>query len=622
MNSQVDFAAAFVDYQKHLQITENTLMIAAIAKAIKKLPTEEEQVKILKTKMSVESLVAYLRHKKIDPSDILTEFEKMSQKKNDAPTESVLQGPLVKLPLRPAPKPAGENPLSPVVENGQNSSAVVQGPVVINRPSRPRIIPAPAATSEPSAPEDAGDKPAGFKNALAGGLGKAGTWLKKPFGNKNQTGDSADKPKKNSNMVKWVFGMLALIILLISVGVVWRLGNENGEYNSSESSSASDLSLPVCTTTDGLAGVTRYNITPNPDIVGLSGFIDPQRTQLYQNPAFVFEQGKSYQAIIVGDNYRVGLSPDISVYAPVFSFTQTGSECVQELAVEVLTRGIESQQNATVQLAYKIDFSHWSGLLVTLSLLGILGFTGITLFMSGGKFKEMFSMLIHVISIAAVTSVADMPPWAFFVLYFLIGYHASVNFGNKSELQEQKDSFEAGNQLKLPESMKSLFESLSRGLGLVGGYDWSQSAIYSALMMFVGAVYPSASPLVRAFDSQMIAIVLGGLFVLFSFAMEAWRRGLVGDWVAFGLGFIGLLDFGIYFSAFGSNPPSILDLPPTGLAILGWAATFIVALLLNLWSQAASERTELQRDRLSDGMLFCSAMKLVAVLMYVFMFLM
>ena len=342
---------------------------------------------------------------------------------------------------------------------------------------------------------------------------------------------------------------------------------------------------------------------------------------MYTDTALVFEQGKSYQAVIVGDNYRVGLSPDVSVYVPIYSFTQTSSECVQEVAVEVLTSGIENQQRASVQLAYKIDFSHWSGWLVALSLASILGFTGISLFMSGGKIKDLLVMVLFVGGIALFTKVSDAPPWAYFMIY-MIGYIAAVNFGNKSELQEQRDSFEAGNQLRLPESMKTLFDSLSRGLGIVGGYDWTQSGVYSALMLAVGALFVSASPLVKALDSQLMAIGVNALFALFSFAMEAWRRGLPGDWVAFGFGLLGLIDFGIYYSAFGANPPNVLDFSPTALSVVGWATTFIIVAIINFVVQATSERTELQRDRMSDGMLFYSAMKLVAVLGYIFMFLM
>jgi hypothetical protein len=417
------------------------------------------------------------------------------------------------------------------------------------------------------------------------------------------------------------FIALAVLILLISAGVLWRLGNENGEYNSSDNSSATSLGLSTCTTADGLPGVIRYNVTPNAELFGLSGFVDSQRTLPYVNSALAFEQGKSYQAIIAGENYRVGLAPDVSVFAPVSSFTQTGSECVQELAVEVLTRGIENQQRASVQLAYKIDFSHWSGLLVVLSLISILGFTAITLFMSGGKIKDFVLMVVAVGGTGFFVSKSDWEPLIFFLFYFFM-YILSVALGSKSELQEQSDSFNAGNQLRLPQSMETLFKSLSRGWGIVGGYDWSQSAIYSALMMFIGAVYPSASPLVRAFDSQIMAIGIGGLFVVFSCAMEAWRRGLLGDWIAFALGFIGLLDFGIYYSAFGSNPPNIFDFSPAAVAVLGWTATFIIAVLANFGAQATSERTELQRDRMADGMLFFSAMKLVAVLGYIFYYLM
>ena len=483
--------------------------------------------------------------------------------------------------------------------------------------------------------EETGDKPEG--------KAKGKNWLssiKLPFGKKekgsnvltpsrttrpNRLGSgfsqSSDGGSLSGKGAKIGFIALAVLIILISAGVLWRLGNENGEYNSSDNSSATSLGLSTCTTAEGLPGVIRYNVTPNAELFGLSGFVDSQRSLPYVNSALAFEQGKSYQAIIAGENYRVGLAPDVSVFAPVSSFTQTGSECVQELAVEVLTRGIENQQRASVQLAYKIDFSHWSGLLVVLSLISILGFTAITLFMSGGKIKDFVLMVVLVGGTGYFVSKSDWEPSIFFLFYFFM-YILSVALGSKSELQEQSDSFNAGNQLRLPQSMETLFKSLSRGWGIVGGYDWSQSAIYSALMMFIGAVYPSASPLVRAFDSQIMAIGIGGLFVVFSCAMEAWRRGLLGDWIAFALGFIGLLDFGIYYSAFGSNPPNIFDFSPAAVAVLGWTATFIIAVLANFGAQATSERTELQRDRMADGMLFFSSMKLVAVLSYIFYYLM
>lgn len=643
-----NFETLFANYKDFAKIADDKDLCALLSKILEQYQPDQ-QLRLLKRaldkELDIDQFVGLLSGSRVKTDDIKAYLSAKAAKvaKPEEKVDSVSQQePVAQPSSNVAAKSSSVNSAPegfPEGILGEDDAGKVQNEIKAGDDEEKSVV-RQAAESSPAGSGAQPKKPvapnASIKRNIvpqqssknAGGIGgwfKAradafNDWRKSLGGGKTSTLKSSGEESTKGNGSKIAFGVLAGLILIVVLGVLWRLGNENGEYNSSNNSSATSLGLSACTTADGLPGVIRYNITPNPDIFGQSGYTDPQRTLPYET-ALVFEQGKSYQAIIVGENYRVGLGTDISVYAPVYSFTQTSSECVQEVAVQVLTSGIESQQRASVQLAYKIDFSHWSGWLVTLSLLSILGFTGISMFMSGGKIKDFLSMIFHVASGAVIVSVSNMPPWAF-LLFYLHDYHAAVNFGNKSELQEQRDSFEAGNQLRLPESMKSLFESLSRGFGIAGGYDWTYSASYSALMLFVGAVAASASSLVRAFDDQMMAIGIGALFVVFSFAMEAWRRGLVGDWVAFGVGFLGLLDFGIYYSAFGPNPVSISEFSPTAVAVLGWTATFIIVAIINFIMQAASERTELQRDRLADGMLFYLAMKLVAILGYIFYFLM
>jgi hypothetical protein len=123
------------------------------------------------------------------------------------------------------------------------------------------------------------------------------------------------------------------------------------------------------------------------------------------------------------------------------------------------------------------------------------------------------------------------------------------------------------------------------------------------------------------FHSQLAAITIQALLVAFFFGFESYRRGLPEDWMAYGLGFVGLLDFPLLMWFFGNNPPEWLGMPPIAHAIIVPLVLFIGVYILNTFLQGRGERQELLRDRLSDSMLFFSAMKLVAVLTYIFMFL-
>lgn len=115
------FTEVFLAYQEHVKISENALMTAAIMKAIRGLPTEEEQIRVLEQMLPIRTLAAHLGGRNIDVNPIFAELSKMSAQEPlsaanslaAGPQTSAIQGPLSNLPRmrRLAPRPVGSNPV-------------------------------------------------------------------------------------------------------------------------------------------------------------------------------------------------------------------------------------------------------------------------------------------------------------------------------------------------------------------------------------------------------------------------------------------------------------------------------------------------------------------------------
>ena len=94
------------------------------------------------------------------------------------------------------------------------------------------------------------------------------------------------------------------------------------------------------------------------------------------------------------------------------------------------------------------------------------------------------------------------------------------------------------------------------------------------------------------------------------------------DWKSYWLGFVGLVDFLILIWLFGNNPPTFQSLSSAALAVIISLVMFVIVFGFNFWFQSEGERMEIARDRMADGMLFYSCMKLVAILSYILLFIM
>lgn len=450
------------------------------------------------------------------------------------------------------------------------------------------------------------------------------------FGSSSSNGKTGVFPKdkkEKSNLAKWAALILILLIILFSIGAFVRLNSVSNSNNGFGSGVESSDSLPVpqgietCVLPDGREGVLRYLVTPRPETVGKKGFTDPSLSVISQDPS-VFEMAKVYTAIKLGQNYLVVIGSDVSVYLPIGAFVENPStECAEVISTGSLLDDAQKATTPDVQMAYRINFSHWSGWLVTLALLAVFSFAFISMFLSGNDRFDGLLFILAVVLTMFVSLKASGDKWVFLAL-FVGSLLWAIQAGSKSELRQMNEQFMSQGQFKVPDSVRPLFESLTRGWGIIGGYDWTTAGLYGIVIVFGGAIDLNASPLFHIFGDQLTAVLVGGLVIAACFAMEAARRGMVEDWASFFVGITGLVDYLVFVWLFGNNPPQVTAMTPTALAVVIPLGLFILIFGINFLLQARGERMELVRDRMSDGMLFYSSMKLVAVLAYVFMFLM
>lgn len=423
---------------------------------------------------------------------------------------------------------------------------------------------------------------------------------------------SLPKSEVSGKVTAWAIAILLLVLLVISGGFFLKFGSNNSEdYSTSVASDTILTSVETCTTSDQNEGVVLYTLTPIANIV---------------DGDIVLETTQSYLAIKYGGDFIVAVSQSSTkLMSSSLFIPNTVTNCVSVQSAKVLTdAAVDLSKNTSVmQLAYRIDTSHWSGWLVIATMIALVGAALLSLFMTGSKLINIifFTFAVFTVMFDSATTITAKWPGIHYFLVFLGGYVFCVMAGGKEELQEQKESFDAGNQLKLPEAMKSLFESLSRMFGIAGRFDWTYSGIYATIIAAAGAIVLEASPLFRVFENRLTALLVAAFFIVLSFMMEAWRRGLPGDWWTFAVGFVGLFDFGVYYMAFNTGI-RISDFSSNAIAIFGWLITLVAILGVDFGIQAYNSRTELQRDRLADGALFGSAMKLIAVLGYIFVFVM
>lgn len=430
----------------------------------------------------------------------------------------------------------------------------------------------------------------------------------------------ASEKNKVSSAVLWSTVILLLLLLVLGVGVAYRLGVAGNNDSLPQSSTQPYMSTQSCILESGQQGVKKYQITPKAEIIGRHGFVNPTLS-IEDLDAPVFDGTTTYDAVLDAGYYVVAVSPGRYVYARVTDFVENPSiVCVDPAGITFLTDAINSG-NTKMEVTYKLNFSHWSGWLVSFAMFCVAGFALISLFMSGDDKSDLVGYFIFIVAIAYHTHSSTATGLSYFVLYIGGVTVATILFGSKSELKQLNEQFQAGGQFKIPDATRPIFDSLSRGFGITGGYDWSKNALTHAIFIFIGAVSVSASPLYRAFGNHIWAIGIGGLLVVLSFAMEAYRRGAWGDWASFILGLFGLLDLAVYIVMFGNNPPTISQLGPIALAVIIPLAILFIAFGINFVLQSTSERNELARDRMADGMLMFSAMKLVAILLYIYMFL-
>ena len=331
-------SAPFVDWAKTVTLPDGSLLTDIRNKGVQakiflclaglaELDQDALFVQALQVKADLKKFAAMVALKYLDANPIfalIKQLEELAEKPKDEGEPVVTQPALpVTSVARPLPPVVGSklvvNPIT------QEEAAPASSPV--NSDERPRvIIRNPESQADPGqgggnlAPDAAGNQqvitvppppspvlkrttPSASKGGQPTGLS---AWLKTKTDAFNDwreglgsgrpsvgrsSSSRAGQDKSSGYGTKIAFIALAVLILLISAGVLWRLGNENGQYTNSNQSTAVDLGLPACVTADGVSGVTRYTITPNLDIVGLSGFVDPQRTHCTQIPPWFLNKG-------------------------------------------------------------------------------------------------------------------------------------------------------------------------------------------------------------------------------------------------------------------------------------------------------------------------------------------
>lgn len=533
-----------------------------------------------------------------------------------------MPGPVLVKPIRPLQTyPSDNTPTASQSAAAASSDASAQVP---ERPVTTPFRPIPPQPTPSYPPVTAQPKKAGLIQTAKDKLkGIGASWGSRSP--RKPTFATATTPKvernKVSSVVLWSTVILLLLLMILGVGVAYRLGSTGNTDSLPENgASPSYMTSQSCVMENGQQGVKKYQVVPKAELVGRHGFIN-STLSIEDLEAPVFDGATAYDAVLESGYYVVAVAPGHYVYARVTDFVENPTiVCVDPAGMTFLTDAINSN-TTKVEVTYKLNFSHWSGWLVIFAMFCVAGFALISLFMSGDDKSDLVGYFIFIIAIAYHTHSSTATGISYFVLYVGAVTIATILFGSKSELKQLNEQFQAGGQFKIPDATRPIFDSLSRGFGIVGGYDWSKTALTHAIFVFIGAISLNSSPLYRAFGDHIWAIAIGGLFIVLSFAMEAYRRGAWGDWAAFGLGLFGLADLPIFILMFGDNAPRLSQLGPIALAVIVPLIILFIAFVFNFVLQSSSERNELARDRMADGMLMFSTMKLVAILLYIYMYL-
>lgn len=448
--------------------------------------------------------------------------------------------------------------------------------------------------------------------------------------NQNRS-ESPSKKGKSGSMITWAAVALLLLIVLVGIGAVFSnssfgvvapVRESNTIFESSDgSSSGSETVSEECALDDGSVGVKTYYVRPLQSADGLS-------TEL------------KYVAIRSGVNFVLARDANTPIVLPVDKFaTEFEVICSSTVSMQML---IDADKSGEItQLVYKFNLSHWSSWFVLIAAIATIGFALLSLTMTGNNFVDIIPFLAAiVISIAGVgitgylSSIVSLPqvltvlpaealmklalvvPAGYLVSYFGPVLWA-VCSGSKSEIRQLNAQFESQGTLKVPDSVETVFLSLSRGKGLIGGFDWSMGAQVTTVLMVIGVLSYLFAPIYHLLGNRLWALFFEGALIATFYLLENIRRGSKRGIYTWWAGFAGLLDPIIIYAIVNLGVFG-LDLEGSVIAsLLGSVLVFVGVLVFNIYHQSKEERQELMRDMLGDNMAFYSAMKLVGIFAFI-----
>lgn len=439
------------------------------------------------------------------------------------------------------------------------------------------------------------------------------------------------KKRAGGSVIIWASVILFLLIILVGAGVVFfntslRSPSPRVELNSGVESSDPQMTganddSEECTLPDGSVGIKTYYIRPLESVDGLT-------TEM------------KYVAIRSGSNYILALDANTPITMPVEKFSGDSEVvCSSTISMQILIDADKS--NEVTQLVYKFNLSHWSSWFVLIAAMATIGFSLISLSMTGNNFVDIVPFLVatslslagigiasyfsYLLALPQVLEVlppdvlmklAILIPSGYFVFYFGPILWA-VCSGSKSEIRQLNAQFQSQGTLKVPDSVETVFSSLARGKGLIGGFDWSMAAQLATVLMVAGVLSYMFAPIYHLFGNRLLALFFEAGLIAFFYLMENLRRGSADGMITWWMGFLGLLDpliiyvivdIGIFTKDL--NSAVFLSLAISALLFAG-------ILIANVAYQAKGERQELMRDMLGDNMAFYSAMKLVGIFAYI-----
>jgi hypothetical protein len=209
-------------------------------------------------------------------------------------------------------------------------------------------------------------------------------------------------------------------------------------------------------------------------------------------------------------------------------------------------------------------------------------------------------LIVGIILFAALSLAAFVVPAGYGWLYTL-GLIACVALGSRGELSQLKASMRRTSAPgQVSHEVSQTLDSTRRGLGLIGGVDWSPPAWWAGANMALGLLQPAMSPLFVLLGTNMAVIVLFAQIVLFM-GMEAYRRGEKGDWGAYFAGFLGLLYIPVFLF--------VADV--MWMYVICLVGALVVAVILMIIG--FSDREEVNRDRLPDSLFQLGCVVLTAL---------